>query len=115
MQARVAVGVMEGARVRSRTANCWWRVHWLDVEFEEEDVAVFDYVFFAFGAEETGFFYGLLAAVLEEVGGGVAVGLDESFFEVGVDDAGGSGGFGAAFDGPGADLLHAGSEVGDEV
>ena len=68
----------------------------LDVEFEEEDVAVFDDVLFAFGAEEAGFFDGLLAAVFEEVGGGVAVGLDEAFFEVGVDDAGGSGGFGAA-------------------
>src|SRR6266566_4589960 len=88
---------------------------WLDVEFEEEDVAVFDDVLFAFGAEETGFFDGLFAAVLEEVGGGVAVGLDEAFFEVGVDDAGGSGGFGAATNGPGADLLHAGGEVGDEV
>src|ERR1700756_3312637 len=87
----------------------------LDVEFEEEDVAVFDDVLFAFGAEETGFFDGLFAAVFEEVGGGVAVGLDETFFEVGVNDAGGPGGFGAAFDGPGADLLHAGGEVGDEV
>ena len=57
----------------------------------------------------------MFAAVLEEVGGGVAVGLDETFFEVGVDDAGGSGGFGAAADGPGADLLDAGGEVGDEV
>src|SRR3981189_2602492 len=88
---------------------------WLDIEFEEEDVTVFDDVFFAFGAEEASFFDGLFAAVLEEVGGGVAVGLDETFFEVGVDDAGGSGGFGAAADGPGADLLHSGGEVGDEV
>ena len=87
----------------------------LDVEFEEEDVAVFDDVLFAFGAEEAVFFDGLLAAVFEEVVGGVAVGLDEALFEVGVDDAGGSGGFGAALDGPGADLLHAGGEVGDEV
>ena len=87
----------------------------LDVEFEEEDVAVFDDVLFAFGAEEAFFFDGLLAAVFEEVVGGVAVGFDEAFFEVGVDDAGGAGGFGAAADGPGADLLHAGGEVGDEV
>ncbi len=87
----------------------------LDVEFEEEDVAVFDDVLFAFGAEEAGFFDGLLAAVFEEVVGGVAVGFDEALFEVGVDDACGAGGFGAAFDGPGADLLDAGGEVGDEV
>ena len=87
----------------------------LDIEFEEEDVAIFDDVFFSFGAEEAGFFDGLLAAVLEEVVGGVAVGFDETLFEVGVDDAGGSGGFGAAADSPGADFLHAGGEVGDEV
>ena len=87
----------------------------LDVEFEEEDVAVFDDVLFAFGAEEAFFFYGLLAAVFEEVVGGVAVGFDEALFEVGVDDACGAGGFGTAADGPGADLLHARGEVGDEV
>ncbi len=87
----------------------------LDVELEEEDVAVFDDVLFALGAEEACFFDGLFAGVLEEVGGGVAVGFDETFFEVGVDDAGGAGGFGAATDGPGADLLHPGGEVGDEV
>ena len=57
----------------------------------------------------------MLAAVFEEVGGGVAVGFDEAFFEVGVDDSGGSGGLGAAADGPGADLLYACGEVGDEV
>jgi len=57
----------------------------------------------------------LFAAVFEEVGGGVAVGLDETFFEVGVNDAGCSGGFGAAPNGPGSDLLHACGEVGDEV
>ena len=87
----------------------------LDVEFEEEDVAVFYYVIFAFGTEEAFFFYGLFAAVFEEVVGGVAVGFDEAALEVGVDDAGGSRGFGAAFDGPGADFLHACGEVGVEV
>jgi hypothetical protein len=87
----------------------------LDVEFEEEDVAVFDDVVFAFGAEETFFFDGLLAAVFEEVVGGVTVGFDETFFEVGVDDAGSAGSFGAATDGPGADLLDTGGEVSDEV
>ncbi len=40
----------------------------LDVEFKKEDVAVFDDVLFAFGAEEAGFFDGLFAAVFEEVG-----------------------------------------------
>jgi len=89
--------------------------HSLHVELEEEDVAVLDYVLFAFGAQEAGFFYGLFAAEAEEVFAGVAVGFDEAAFEVGVDDAGGAGGFGAAFDGPGADLLDAGGEVGDEA
>ena len=86
-----------------------------DVELEEEDVAILHYIFFAFGAEEAGFFDSLLAAVLEEVVGGVAVRLDEAALEIGVDDACGSGGFGAAFDGPGANLLHTSGEVGDEV
>src|ERR1700737_1029692 len=86
-----------------------------DVEFEEEDVAVLDDVLLAFGAEQAFFFYALLAAVGEEVVRGVAVGFDETLFEVGVDDSGGSGGFGAAHDGPGADLLHSGGEVGDQV
>jgi hypothetical protein len=36
-------------RYRNAKVSYVWR--WLDVEFEEEDVAVFDYVFFAFGAE----------------------------------------------------------------
>ena len=67
----------------------------LDVEFEEEDIAVFDDVFFAFGAEEAFFFYGLLAAVFEEVVAGIAVGFDEALFEVGVDYTCGAGGFGA--------------------
>ena len=76
-----------------------------DVEFEEEDVAIPDDVLFAFRAEEALFFYGLLAAVEEEVAGGVGVGFDEAALEVGVDDARGSRSFGAAFDGPGADFL----------
>lgn len=87
----------------------------LDVEFEEEDVAVFYDVFLAFGFEEAFFFYGLFAAVLEEVFAVVSVGFDEAFFEVGVDDSGGTGGLGSADDGPGADFLYASGEVGDEV
>src|SRR5271170_3579680 len=101
-----------------KTAPCTGAVfagRYLNVELEEEDVAVFDDVLFAFGAEEASFFDGLFATVFEEVGGGVAVGFDEALFEVGVDDARGSGGFGAAADGPGADLLYACGEVRDEV
>src|ERR1700733_11103080 len=78
--------------------ECGWL---LDVELEEEDVAVFDDVLFALGAEAAGFFDGFLAAGRAEVGGGVAVGLDEPLFEVGVDAAGAARGFGAAADGPG--------------
>src|SRR5690606_4219346 len=40
------------------------------------------------------------------------LGLDEALLEVGVDDAGGLGGGGAALDGPGAGLLGPGGEVG---
>jgi hypothetical protein len=87
----------------------------LDVEFEEEDVAILDYIFFAFGTEKACFFNSLLAAVLEEVVGGVAISLDEAALEVGVDDSSSSRGFSAALDGPGADLLHTSREVGDEV
>jgi hypothetical protein len=79
----------------------------LDVELEEENVAVFDDVLFAFGAEEAFFFDGLFAAESEEVAGGVAVGFDEAALEVGVDDACCAGGLGAALDGPGTDFLHA--------
>jgi hypothetical protein len=86
-----------------------------DVELEEEDVAILHYIFFAFGAEEASFFDGLLAAVLEEVVGGVAISLDEAALEVGVDDSSSSRGFSTALDGPGADLLHTSGEVGDEV
>src|SRR5690606_8578052 len=51
-------------------------------------------------------------AGLDEVGEGDDLGLDEALLEVGVDDAGGLGGGGAALDGPGAGLLGAGGEVG---
>ena len=87
----------------------------LHVELEEEDVAVLDDVLFAFGAQQALFFDGLFAAVDEEVVGGVAVGFDEAAFEVGVDDARGSGSFGAALDGPGADFLDSSGEVGDQA
>src|SRR5260370_3060281 len=87
----------------------------LYIEFEEEDVAVLDDVLLAFGAEQALLFYRLLAAVGEEVVRGVAVGFDEALFEVGVDDSGGSWVFGAADDGPCADLLHSGGVVDDQV
>ena len=105
MLARIKVAVNAG-NTTQRTLSFAKRNVWLHVEFEEEYVAVLDDVLFAFGAQQALFFYGLLAAVEEEVAGGVGVGLDEAAFEVGVDDAGGSRSFRSAFDGPGADFLH---------
>ena len=53
-----------------------------------------------------------LRAVLHQVGDGVDLGPDEAAGEVGVDDARRAGSLGALLDGPGADLLGAGGEVG---
>src|SRR6185437_150770 len=86
-----------------------------NIEFEKEDVPIFDDVFLAFGTEQAFFLDRLLAAEGEEVVGRVAVGLDEAFLEVRMDDAGRARGFGATPDSPGANFLHAGCEVGDEI
>ena len=87
----------------------------LDVEFKEQDVAVLDDVFLTFRTEQALFFYGLFAAESEKVVAAVAIGLDEAALKIGVDDTGCAWGLGAAHDGPGADLLHAGRKVGDQV
>ena len=52
----------------------------------------------------------LFSLELHEIFDGVDLGLDEAFFQIGVDGAGGFGGFGADADGPGADFLRAGGE-----
>ena len=83
-----------------------------DIEQEVQHVAVLDDVVLAFGAHLAGFLGALFALVLDEVVEGDGLGADEAAFEVGVDDAGGFGGGVAFVDGPGADFLDAGGEVG---
>src|SRR5579859_1184449 len=86
-----------------------------DVETEVHDVAVLDGVFFPFDAEFSVVAGGGFRTKFDEVRVGDDLGLYEAFFEVGVDDAGGLWGFPAFVDGPGADFLYAGGEVGGEV
>src|SRR5690606_17930010 len=81
-------------------------------EAEEGDVAVLEDVFLALEAVFAGFAGGGGAAEAREVVEGNDLGLDEAFFEIGVDDAGGLRGLPALLDGPGADLFFAGGEVG---
>lgn len=59
-----------------------------DVEPEVHDVSILHYVFFAFHAQLSGFAYGGLAAILDEVFVLDNFGADESFFKVGVDNSG---------------------------
>src|SRR5450631_84798 len=89
--------------------------HGSDVELEVDDVAVFDDVLLAFELQLGVGAAGALGAVLDEVFPPDYLGLDEAAFEVGVDEACRLGGLGAALDGPGAALVGAGGEEGDEV
>ena len=87
----------------------------LDVEAEVDDVAVGDDVLLAFEAQQA-----LVAAVgerleLEEVLAGDDFGADEAALDVGVDGAGGLLGVGAAADRPGAHLVLADGEEGDQA
>ena len=87
----------------------------LYIEFEFDDVAILHDISFAFGAEEAGFFDGFFGAELFEVVVFTDVGGDETSLEVSMDSAGGFGGGGAFFDGPGAALFLAGGEEGLEA
>src|SRR4051812_43161436 len=86
-----------------------------NVELEVDDVAVADDVFLAFELQLGVRAAGSLGAVLDEVLPPDDLGLDEAALEVGVDDARRLGGLGAALDRPGAALVGAGGEEGDEV
>lgn len=87
----------------------------LVVETEEGNVAVFKFVFFAFKAVFAGFAGSGGAAGGNEVIIGDYVGFDESFFKIGMDDAGTLGSFHAFAEGPGAYFLLAGGEVGGKA
>ena len=87
----------------------------LDIESKLNDISVFDFVFLALDTV----FAGVAGGGFGAEGGEVVVvdhfGSDEAALEVGVDDAGGSGGFVAGADGPGACFLLAGGEIGAEA
>src|SRR5205085_6859271 len=57
----------------------------------------------------------LLAATGDEIGIGDRLGADKALLEIAVDDAGGLRRLGAARDRPGARLLWAGREEGDQI
>ena len=84
-------------------------------EPEVHHVAVLDDVLLAFLAHLAGFLGADLAAQADVVVVGDGLGADEALLEVGVDDAGGLRRLGALVDGPGARLLGADGEEGDEV
>src|SRR5438552_18825286 len=85
------------------------------VEAEMRGVAVAHDVVLALDVQLGGGAAGGLGAELDEVLPPDDLGLDEAALEVGVDDAGGLRGPGAALDRPGAALVRAGGEEGDEV
>src|SRR4051812_36072316 len=85
------------------------------VEPEMHHVAVGDDVFLAFQPKLAGFAGAGLAVQRDVIGIGDGLGPDEALFEIGMDHAGRRRPLGAAVDGPGAGLLRADGEIGDEV
>lgn len=79
---------------------------------EMHHIAILDDVFFAFEAHFAGFLGALFAAKGDIIVVRYRLGPDEAVFEVSVDDAGGLGRRGAAFDCPGAGFLGACGEIG---
>jgi hypothetical protein len=85
------------------------------VELEEEHIAISDFIVAAFDPVVAGFAGMGDGAALDEIVAVDGFGLDEAFFEVGVDGAGGAGGGGAGTDGPGADFLVVEREEGAQA
>jgi hypothetical protein len=83
-----------------------------DVEQKIQHIPVLDDVVLAFGAHLAGFLGALFTLAGEEVGERNRLRADEAPLEVGMNDAGGLRGGVADMDGPGADFLDAGREVG---
>src|SRR5690606_19356740 len=86
-----------------------------DVESEVHYIPVLDDVFLAFQAPLAGFLGAGFAVVLDEVIIGDHFGANEAFLEISMNHAGALGGGGADLDGPGADFLDPGGEVGLQV
>lgn len=80
------------------------------VEFEEDNVTVFDDVVATLLAIFSGSFARSIAALFLEVLEMHDFGHDEAFLEVGVDSAGGLRCFRSPLDGPGLDLIRSSSE-----
>src|SRR4029077_10837083 len=87
----------------------------LDIEPEVRDVAVLHDVLLAFEAEEAGVAAGGEGLQADEVVAGDDLGADEAALDVGMDGAGGVSGTAAATDRPGAHLVLADGEEGDDA
>ena len=88
----------------------------LHVEAEVDHVAVLDHILLALAAEQAlllGGGHALPQAIMSSIGDDL--GADEAPLEVGVDLAGGLGRLGALFDGPGAALVLAVGQEGDQA
>src|SRR3982750_4844834 len=87
----------------------------LDIEAEEEDVAVRDDVLLPFGPRDAFFAGTLPAAIGDELGIGDRLGADEALLEIRVNHAGRNRRRVPAMDGPCTDFLLAGREIGLEA
>src|SRR4029079_4988345 len=85
------------------------------IEPEMHYVAVGDDVFLTFQPELACVARAGLAVQRDVIGIGDGLGPDVALFEIGMDHAGRRRPLGAAVDGPGAGLLRAAGEIGDEV
>lgn len=83
----------------------------LNVKAEEDHVAVFENVIFAFASYFAFFFGGVVVAAFEQRFPIDYFGADEAFFEVRMDFARGLRGFCSVFYRPGAGFLFAGGEI----
>lgn len=86
----------------------------LIIKTKEGDIAVFEFVVFAFEAVFAGLAGTGGTARGDEVVVADDLSFDEAFFKIGMDDPGALGGFHAVAEGPGADFLFACGKVGGE-
>src|SRR5438132_4949876 len=82
---------------------------------EMHHVAVGDDIFLAFQSQLAGVAGAGFAVQRDVIGIGDGFGPDKALFEIGMNHAGRRGRLGAAMDGPGAGLLRAHGEIGDEI
>ena len=82
----------------------------LYVETEFDDISISHDISFTLGAKKAGFSHGFFGAEAGEIVVITDLSGDKTAFEISVDGAGGFGGCGALFDGPGATFFLAGGE-----